>query len=338
MPHSSGGGFSGGGFHTGGGFHSKQYNSSTPIRNRVIRYSRFYFPGAYCYIYYDRHCRPRTLYSDTLQSKDRKSSWISILIFALILLIPLAIIYTFAYHVPKKINTTSYDTTINIDDTADVLTDEEENQLKITFQSFLDNTGITPVFHSVANVESYRMETYGLSYYITHYSDEKHWVITYSKMDDGRWAYEGTQGNDTDNILTEYRLKTFNSDMYYGLSGENANVFAVVNNSFTKFNDVVMKPYYYVETPLIIFSVFWVVVFTYLIVSQVLAIRRIKHISQSEMVLQEEPILKKCPYCDSPYYAYTIDRCPKCGGEVDYPKRKPNQEPEFEDEYKGPEF
>ena len=56
------------------------------------------------------------------------------------------------------------------------------------------------------------------------------------------------------------------------------------------------------------------------------------------MVLQEEPILKNCPYCDSPYYAYTIDRCPKCGGEVDYPKRKPNQNPEFEDEYKGPEF
>ena len=47
---------------------------------------------------------------------------------------------------------------------------------------------------------------------------------------------------DTDNILTEYRLKTFNSDMYYGLSGENANVFTVVNNSFTKFKDVVMNP------------------------------------------------------------------------------------------------
>ena len=54
------------------------------------------------------------------------------------------------------------------------------------------------------------------------------------------------------------------------------------------------------------------------------------------MVLQEEPILKNCPYCDSPYYAYTIDRCPKCGGEVDYPKRKPNQDQE--PEFKDPEF
>ena len=54
---------------------------------------------------------------------------------------------------------------------------------------------------------------------------------------------------------------------------------------------------------------------------------------QNSVVLEEKPELKNCPYCGSPYYAYTIDRCPKCGGEVDFPKKK-NIDPEYQD----PEF
>ena len=95
-----------------------------------------------------------------------------------------------------------------------------------------------------------------------------------------------------------------------------------------------MKPYFYMEQSIIIFEIIWAAIFGFLIVNQVIDNVRLNHIKESTVVLtEEEPKLEKCPYCDTPYYAYTIERCPKCGGEVDYPKKK-----KVDPEYQDPEF
>ena len=91
MPHSSGGGHGGGGFHSGGSFHSGHGNHSSFNSTRIntVRYSRVYFPGAYCYIYYDRHYRPHAFYSDSLKDKQRIPNWKVIIGYAVLLLAPM---------------------------------------------------------------------------------------------------------------------------------------------------------------------------------------------------------------------------------------------------------
>ena len=82
------------------------------------------------------------------------------------------------------------------------------------------------------------------------------------------------------------------------------------------------------------FTIIWAGIFVGLIALQINANIRLKHINESAAVVHEEPAkLEKCPYCDTPYYAYTIETCPKCGGVVDYPKSARNNP-----EYKDPEF
>ena len=330
MPHSSGGGHGGGGFH-GGGFHSGSHSSSSS-RVSTVRYSRSYFPGAICYVYYDRRFRPHVWYADRYQNGQKRASWITVIVMAIILLVPLVFILFSGIHKssPLKMN---YDNTIKIVDTADVLTAEQEEALSKTFIEFRELTGITPAFESVSDISYYDLENYAYRSYVLKFNDEKHWLIVYSDISNGSdWAFEGMQGNDTDPILTTYLTDKFNEEVLEGLINKSSDPFTAFNNAFTSFNGYVMKPYYHLETGMIVFAVLWTCIMGYCITSQIMNNIIAINIKDS-VTLEEEPELKKCPYCDSPYYAYTIDRCPKCGGEVDFPKKK-NINPEYQD----PEF
>ena len=148
MPHSSGGGHGGGGFHGGGSFHSGPSGRLYSPHVETIRYSRAYFPGAYCYIYYDRYYRPHAFYSDSLKDQQRKANWKVIIGYIFLLLVPIIIMFAMSFHFPKMISD-NYDSKIIIEDTADVLTDSEEQSLKVTFQAFFDKTGIAPSFESI---------------------------------------------------------------------------------------------------------------------------------------------------------------------------------------------
>ena len=332
MPHSSGGGHGGGGFHGGGSFHSG-HGSSSSSRVKTIRYSRAYFPGAYCLIYYDRLFRPHAFYSDSLDDQKRKPNWKVLIGYVALLLLPIIIAFAFSFHFPRMISD-NYDNKIVIEDTADVLTDSEEQSLKNTFKAFFDKTGITPSFESVNGYYPDNLEDYAYSSYVHKFKDEKHWLIVYSKIDErNKWAFEGMQGNDTDSVLTTYQTDKFNKDLHKALSNTDITIYQAFDNTFTSFADEVMKPYFYMDKGMIAFVLIWAGIFGFLIFSQVMDNLRLKHIGESTVVLKEEPRLEKCPYCDSPYYAYSIDRCPKCGGIVDYPKKK-----EADPEYQDPEF
>ena len=111
-------------------------------------------------------------------------------------------------------------------------------------------------------------------------------------------------------------------------------VYQAFDKTFNDFSNEVMKPYFYMERGMIIFTVIWVGAFGVLIALQIEANIRLKYINESTAVVHEEPAkLEKCPYCDTPYYAYTIETCPKCGGVVDYPKSA-----KVNPESKDPEF
>ena len=339
MPHSSGGGHGGGGFHGGGSFHSGHSGGHSSYNNthiNTVRYSRVYFPGAYCYIYYDRHYRPHAFYSDSLKDKQRIPNWKVIIGYAVLLLAPIIFLFAMSFHFPKMISD-NYDSKIIIEDTADVLTDSEEESLKVTFQAFFDKTGIAPSFESINSYYgSYgSLEDYAYGSYLSKFKDEKHWLIVYSKIDErNKWEFEGMQGDQTDPVLTTYKTDIFNKSLHKALSNTDITIYEAFNNTFTSFTDEVMKPYFYMEQSMIVFEIIWVAIFGFLIFSQVMDNVRLSHIKESTVVLtEEEPKLEKCPYCDTPYYAYTIDRCPKCGGEVDFPKKK-NIDPEYQD----PEF
>ena len=322
MPHSSGGGHSGGGCHSGG-FHSGGHSSSSRVS--TVRYSRSYFPGAICYVYYDRLFRPHTWYANKDERGNRKPSWITLIILVMVLLIPLVFIFYSGYHQPRKLNA-KYDNSIKIYDTADVLTDEQEQALTETFKEFRHLTGIAPAFESVTDVLDWQLESKAYNSYVSKFNDEMHWLIVYSDITySHKWAFEGMQGNDTDPILTTYITDKFNKELFDALSDDSSDVYTAFNNTFKSFNSYVMKPYYNLESGMIIFAVIWTLVMGYLIAGQLFNNHMAKRI-QNSVVLEEKPELKKCPYCDSPYYAYTIDRCPKCGGEVDFPKKKPTDD------------
>ena len=323
MPHSSGGGFSGGGGHSGG-FHSGSHSSSSS-RVSTVRYSRSYFPGAICYIYYDRHFHPHAWYASKDETGKRKPSWIALIIMLMVLLIPLAFIFGGGYHKSNKLNK-KYENSIKIYDTADVLTDEQEQALTETFKEFRHLTGIAPAFESVTDVLDWQLESKAYNSYVSKFNDEMHWLIVYSDISNGRnWAFEGMQGNDTDPILTTYITDKFNKELYEALSNKDNDVFTAFNDTFKSFNSYVMKPYYHLESGMIIFAVIWTLVMGYVIAGQLFNNHMAKRIENS-VTLNEKPELKNCPFCDSPYYAYTIDRCPKCGGEVDFPKKKPTDD------------
>lgn len=334
MPHSSGGGH-GGGFHGGGGFHSGSHGHSSSSNDiRTVRYSRTYFTGAYCFIYYDRLFRPHTIYSDSLDDQKRKPNWITILVYALMMLVPLIFIFFQCFHMPKMIKD-DYNTKIIISDQAEVLSDEEEANLKVTFESFFDKTGITPSFVSTKGLYRYELEDFAYSFYVDNFKDEKHWLIAYSEINERshKWFFEGMQGNDTDPVLTTYQTDKFNKALQKALANMDNTVYQAFDKTFNDFSNEVMKPYFYMDIGMIVFTVIWVAMFGCLIALQVNTNIRLKHINESTAVMHEEPRLEKCPYCDTPYYAYSIETCPKCGGVVDYPKSARNNP-----EYKDPEF
>ena len=110
-------------------------------------------------------------------------------------------------------------------------------------------------------------------------------------------------------------------------------VYQAFDKTFNDFSNEVMKPYFYMEKGMIVFTVIWVGIFGFLIALQIHSVITLKHISESVAVMNGEPRLEKCPYCDTPYYAYSIETCPKCGGVVDYPKSA-----KVNPESKDPEF
>ena len=335
MPHSSGGGFHGGGFH-GGGFHGGFHSGHSSGYN-YHRTSRFMFAGAHTYIYY-HHCRPHLIYSNGEPSSSSvKKAWITTIALFVVLLLPLIFVLVSGFHFPKKLST-NYDTKIVIDDAGERLSDSEETRLRNTFKSFQQTTGITPAFEStswaVDMVWPYDLEDYAYSSYTTKFKDEKHWLIVY--RGGSNWAFEGMQGNDTDNILTKKVTKTFNGTFYKNLS-DGHSVGDSLIKSFDTITPTIMNNSFSVDDDIIAPVTFWSIIAGVAFVASIFNIINNYHM-QTAVKMPEDSYLNHCPYCDTPYYANTIKTCPQCGARLedeDKPSSAPikDKEEKVEDEF-----
>lgn len=335
MPHSSGGGFHGGGFH-GGGFHGGFHSGHSSGYN-YHRASRFMFAGAHTYVYY-HHFRPHLIYSNAEPGTiSTKKSWACTIALFVALLIPLVILLTTSFHFPKKLST-NYDTKIVIEDDGKKLTDGEKTAVRNTFKSFQQTTGITPAFEStslaVNMIWPYSLEDYAYSSYTTKFKDEKHWLIVY--RGGSNWAFEGMQGNDTDGILTKNVTKKFNKTFYTYLSNGTSVGNSLVK-SFEAITPNIMDNSFCVDDDVVAPVSFWCAIAGVAFVCSIFSLINSYHMEKAVKVPSDSK-LKKCPYCDTPYYTNTIKTCPQCGARLedeDKPSSAPikDKEEKVEDEF-----
>ncbi|MCR5349002.1 MAG: hypothetical protein K6E59_05305 [Bacilli bacterium] len=309
MPHSSGGGSSGGGSHGGSG------GSGAP----ATRTSSRPFPGAHCYVYYDRFGNGRTLYTNADPKTARKQSITSLIVLGIATLVPAAVIPMAGFHNPHKIDT-GYSSTLRIEDGLDVLTQAEEDGLKDTFRLFYERSGVTPAFVSIHNDlwkgHYSSLEGYAYDKYLSMFQDESHWLLVYA-ADDGNktnWAFEGMQGNDTDPALTVRTTTTFNQEAVNYLNGTYS-VGESFLHAFASVGDTMMESYFEVDRGVWIFCAIWEAITLTLFVTTL-----VKTIQEAPLKTAKrfdgEIITRKCPYCGHEYFQGTVDRCPSCQAPV----------------------
>ena len=329
MPHSSGGGSSSGGFHSSSG--SSHSSSSSSNSSRI---SSRPFSGATTYVYYSRGHEPRLMYTNGQPLGSLKSGVISIFITSFILLTVLFIFAFSGFHNPRKVST-NYNASIFIHDNNGVLSTEEFSSITETFNKFLDKTGISPSLLTVneeyvSNPDD--LEDYAYDEYLKYFSDEKHWLIVYYSSKNTQkenWTFEGMQGNDTDNILTEEVTNKFSRVMYASLHEEDTNLYEALTRSFNEITPTIMDKSYHLDAMQIFVGLFVGSILAFFIVSQVILLNSQKKLQKAVKIPTKEPELKKCLYCDSSYYAGTIDHCPNCGAPVEFPKNPENKENEL---------
>ena len=314
MPHSSGGGggsFGGGGGSFGGGGSGGSSNHT----------SRNYFPGATRYVYY-HNGEPHYVYSNTDISKG-SSKW-RFLIFLFYIpfiafIIPLLI--TNVFHNPKKMDT-NYDTSIVIEDNAGVLGDTTELNQALT--DFFNETGIAPSVVTIYNEDLARLhyedlEAYAYDCYLDHFSDESHWLITYSEpidpSDGDLYYWEGMQGDDTDKILTSKILGEFNPYLNRLLAeGDRPDVARSITMAFNDITPRIMKPGINLKgaSPAI-FMFLFIALHAGLMLASMLKMGRYKGAKAITLSAGE----KKCNSCGGRYAVGTGDTCPYCGAPID---------------------
>src|SRR5574344_1894212 len=330
MPHSSGGGSHGGGSHSGSfsSSHSSGGGNLSAFRNR-------YFPGAkHRYVYYRRNV-PHYVYSNYDLDDFHRSAKGQIFgcIFMILFMIPfivtplMSIVPVIAVSKPIKLD--YGDTSVVIEDNIGVIDDERE--LKKTLKDFRDKTGITPCIVTVKTEEwaaNYStLENYAYDYYVNTFDDECHWLFIYSEPTSAsssssgfnNWQWEGMQGNDTDNILTENKVGDFNEEVQKLLTDNDVGVGEAFNTSFEDLNETVMN-FDSNIIPMVIFFVVWYGIIGYVIFGMIKGLPAILHAANAVEVdmaknKQEAKQMEICfNYCGGIYVrSQTGNICPHCG-------------------------
>ncbi len=211
MPHSSGGGSSGGGFHGG---------SSSGNSNHI---STHYYPGAR---------RFRRHYTDGrtddyiyARSKPGKTGISTLVIIAIMGAIFIMATGFSAFSDAPKFIVPKYRDDPAVHDVANVMTEEEENELQAQIRIYNQTTGICPVIYTTYDEEWNReyenLEKFTYDKYVSNFSDEQHFVIVYSiPVNDAvftpgsvvtskEFKWEAVQGDETDPIITESAFRRF---------------------------------------------------------------------------------------------------------------------------------
>ena len=228
MPHSSGGGSHGGGSH--GGSHG---GGSRGGGSRGPKISRGRFPGSTRYVYY-RRGEPKYFYADKSFKPGIQWTRLLLILFYLPFFFLLVLAISQSIPIAKK----DYDHNIVIRDEADVISDEQA--LYDSLERFMKKTGVTPSVVTIYNddwARSGSLEDYAYSRYLREFDDEMHWLIVYAE---GKytsssykdWYWEGMQGDDTDNIITDALAAKFNNDFHSRLESDDRDVGAQLIASF----------------------------------------------------------------------------------------------------------
>ena len=228
-----------------------------------------------------------------------------------------------SFETPKKLYAPS-NKEIIIEDGLGVINNTEE--LTDTLEEFLDTTGIVPAVITVSN-DTWKndyptLERYAYDAYVSRFKDERHWLIVYSSStaEDGfdDWYWEGMQGNDTDNILTEEKVGKFNSALHdMLLQRKKYSVGEAIENAFDSLNSTVMsknwnKPVFFASTGV---SGFFVLMIIWS------AVKSLKPVTTSyyHKAYLCDPIFvdqEKCEYCGGVYVVGLHQTCPHCAAPV----------------------
>ena len=212
MPHSSGGDSGCGGSDCGSYGDVGGYGN---YGGRGFHVSNYAFPGSQKYVYYKNN-KPIYVYSRTNPgvSTRTKARYLILLIYLPFLFAVYSMLSS-CFSTVKKLPA-DYDTSIVINDTIDVLDNEDE--LEKVIKDFYDITGITisvMTFDNISWSQNYStMDNFAYDVYVNSFDDESHWLIVYTadSTDDSRyddWNFKSMQGNDTDPILKEKLMNGF---------------------------------------------------------------------------------------------------------------------------------
>jgi hypothetical protein len=131
-------------------------------------------------------------------------------------------------------------TEIIIKDEADVITSQDESELRTVLRDFYKKSGVVP---SVITVEDTKwqgdIENYAYTRYLSEFTDEMHWLIVYS---DPSASFEAMQGDNTDAILTEDVGDIFKNRLRTNLNDKNTGVGASVSSAFETIMPLISKP------------------------------------------------------------------------------------------------
>ncbi len=228
-------------------YHSGSYSGyGYSERRNSNRISSVFFPGAKRYSYLS-HGKVKYIYSQTDPAKRFHPARLLVLLFYIPFIFGgLFMVKTSSTPSLKKPDSTE----IIIKDEADVITSQDESELRTVLRDFYKKSGVVP---SVITVEDQKWkdivfdkenwerpsEYYAYTRYLSEFNDEMHWLIVYS---DPSADFEPMQGNNTDAVLTEDIGDIFINRLETNLKDKNTGVGASVSNAFETIMPLISKP------------------------------------------------------------------------------------------------
>ena len=278
--------------------------------------------------------RPRYYFSDApytrkIAESEKMSDVLSCLMFiGLAMVGSVACFVTFflvCFHSFQKVNV-DYDTTVIIEDNVDVLTDQEESELKEAFEKFTDITGVTPAFHSI-DLTSWRswydsLERYAYYQYLNMFDDEKHWLIVFSSNGDRyNWKWEGMIGDDCGSAITSKTEASLTSNIQNNLQ----------NSSSYTVSEAIIAAFEEISKNINKVSIDWEILLLFIFVNISFAgcaalcfinvcIKKYENdprISSFRCTTdKEKPTVYDCENCGGWYVDGIHDSCPYCGAKI----------------------
>ena len=235
MPHSGGGGSHGGGFHGGGS------RGGTGSGHHI---SHTYFRGAKRYRYLKSDGQYEYVYMNRVPGKSEKTSMIAMFGFfvAIMLFITLGMAASIV-NPPKKLKG-SYDSPSSHILGYSYLDNTEE--LEESLVRFEETTGICPIVYCTYNAEWIKdqsLEDYAYDLYVGKFDDEEHFMLVYSTDPNNpeKWHWETMVGDDTDDILTNSKLKKLGKQLQAELE-DGTEPGKAITMYFDEASDYVMLP------------------------------------------------------------------------------------------------